>query len=58
MNLDTCTVDPADPTCATPEMQYDRLVASVANGVPNPDYGKATAYSAPREIRFGFKWQF
>ena len=58
VELDTCTVDPTDPTCATLQMQYDRLVTSVAHGVPNPDYGKAIAYIAPREVRFGVKWSF
>ena len=58
LNLDTCTVAAADATCATPQQQLQRLIASVANGVPNPDYGKPTTYSAPREIRFSVKWQF
>jgi hypothetical protein len=39
-------------------MQYDRLVASVQNGVPDVDYGEPTSFSAPREVRFGVKWTF
>lgn len=58
VELDVCTVDPLDPTCATMQMQYDRLVASVQNGVPDVDYGEPTSFSAPREVRFGVKWTF
>jgi hypothetical protein len=57
-NLDICTVDPADPSCATAQMQYDRLVASIDDGPANPDYNVPRTYSPPREVRIGVKWQF
>ena len=30
VNTDTCTLDPNDPTCSTPQMQMDRFIASIA----------------------------
>lgn len=43
------------------DLQYDdyaTYVASVANGIPNPDYNKSTSYSTPRQVRFGVRWKF
>ena len=40
------------------DSDYPSFVTSVVNGIPNPDYGKAKTYSAPRALRFGAKWTF
>lgn len=37
---------------------YPTFVASVADGIPNPDHGKATTFSPPRSVRLGVKWTF
>ncbi|MEM7245103.1 MAG: carboxypeptidase regulatory-like domain-containing protein [Acidobacteriota bacterium] len=52
------TAPGADETCDTREEAEQRLVDSIANGIPNPNFDKPTSYNAPREVRFGVKWTF
>lgn len=55
--VDVCDVG-VDPRCPTVEDALAILIDTIDDGPRNPNYGNATAYNRPREMRIGFKWKF